>query len=82
MANSKYYLERNRDAINQQRRERYDSDARKRKYYEKRDAILQKCREDKALCPLCCIQYHRPYLRTHLMGRHRLERSDLERFAV
>ena len=54
----------------------------KRKYYEKRDAILQKCREDKALCPLCCIQYHRPYLRTHLMGRHRLERSDLERFAV
>ena len=79
MANSKEYLERNREAINQQRRERYNSEARKRRYYEKRDTILQKCREDKALCPLCRIEYHRPYLRTHLVGRHRLEESEVER---
>ena len=40
MPNSKEYLERNREAINQRRRERYDSDARKRKYYDDRDNIL------------------------------------------
>ena len=68
-----------REAVNQRRRERYDSDARKRNYYENRDAILQKCREDKAVCPLCCIEYHRPYLRTHLVSRHRLEASEVER---
>ena len=79
MANSKEYLERNREAINQQRRERYNSEARKRRYYEKRDTILQRCREDKAMCPLCRIEYHRRYLRTHLVGRHRLEESEVER---
>ena len=47
--------------------------------YAKRDTILQKCWEDKAVCPLCRIEYHRPYLRTHLVGRHRLEESEAER---
>ena len=61
MVNSKEYLEKNREAINQQRRERYNSEARKRRYYEKRDTMLQRCREDKAMCPLCRIEYHRRY---------------------
>ena len=82
MANSKEYLERNREAINQQRRERYNSEARKRKYYENRDAILQKCKEDKALCPLCRIEYHRPYLRAHLAGRHRLAEEEVARLCA
>ena len=77
MPNSKE--ERNRDAMNQRRREQYDSDARMRRYYENRGVILQRRRENKALCPLCRIEYRRPYLRTHLVGRHRLEVSDVDR---
>ena len=79
MANSRAYLDRNREAINQRRREIYNSDARKRKYYENRDAILLKSRADKALCPLCNIEFHRPYLRTHLGGRHKLGEGEVER---
>ena len=82
MPNSKEYLERNREAINQRRRERYDSDTRKRKYYDDRDNILQKRRADKALCPLCRIEYHRPYLRAHLAGRHRLAEEEVARLCA
>ena len=82
MANSKEYLARHREAINQRKRERYDSEARKRKYLENRDVILQKCRENKVMCPLCCIEYNRPYLRAHLVGRHKVNESEAVRFVM
>ena len=72
MGNSKEYLDRHREEINERRRHKYDADARKRKYLENRDAILQKCKEDKAMCPICQIEYHRPYLKTHLTCRHKM----------
>ena len=56
-----------------------NSEARKRRYYANREDILQKCREDKALCPLCQIEFHRPYLKYHLSGRHKLEPCDVKR---
>ena len=77
MGNSKEYLDRHREEINERKRQKYDADARKRKYLENRDAILQKCREDKAMCPICQIEYYRPYLKTHLIGRHKMKECEL-----
>ena len=78
MANSKEYLERNKEAINRQRRENYQSEVRRDKYRANREQILQKLRDDRAMCPLCSIEYRRLYLKRHLMGRHGLESSSVD----
>ena len=72
MVYTQKYYDTHRESINAKRRERYDSAARKEEYYLNRDLILQKKREDKAMCPLCSIEYGRFYLRKHLLSRHKL----------
>ena len=78
MPNSREYLERNREAINAQRRLRYNADARKKAYETQRTVLLQHLRENKIMCPICTIPYHRYYVRKHLAGRHDLDDTRVE----
>ena len=79
MNRHKAHYERHKEAINERRREIYDSDARKRRYYAQQDVILRKRREDRVVCALCRLDYNRQYFKTHLAGRHRLDPSDVQR---
>ena len=76
MPNSRAYLECNREHINELKRLNYNSDARKKAYAAKRDTILKDLRENKIMCPICKIGYHRYHIRKHLVGRHKLENVE------
>ena len=71
MAYTKAYLEKNREIINLKRRQKYCSGSRNVYYRKHRDAILQKSKEDTAMCPICQISYRRLYLSKHLECRHK-----------
>ena len=73
MPNSKEYLERNRAHINELNRLKYNSEARKMAYAANRETILRDLRENKIECPICTLEFHRYYIRKHLVGRHKLE---------
>lgn len=73
MAYTKKYLEANRECINEKRRSKYSSEIRKQEYAENREEILRKGKEDRALCPLCKLDFRRLYIRKHIMTRHKLE---------
>lgn len=79
MPNSKEYLDRNREHINELKRLKYNSEARKKAYAEKRDTILQDLREKKVMCPICKIDYHRYHVRNHLINRHKLDPDTAEK---
>ena len=70
MGSKPEYIEANRESINEKRRIRYDSETRKADYHENREEILKKCREDRALCPLCGLDFRRLYIKRHIETRH------------
>ena len=76
MAYTKKYLESNRDFINAKRRAKYSSEFRKQEYADKRDLILQKGKEDRALCPYCKLDFRRLYIPKHIVTRHKISIPD------
>jgi hypothetical protein len=78
MPNSREYLERNREHINELKRLKYSSDARKMAYAANRETILKDLRQNKVMCPICTLDFHRYYIRKHLVGRHKLEAENAE----
>ena len=42
-------------------------------YAANRETILRDLRENKVTCPICTLDFHRYYVRKHLVGRHKLE---------
>ena len=79
MPNSREYLERNREHINELKRLKYNSETRKIAYAAKRETILKDLRENKVMCPTCTLEFHRYYIRKHLVGRHKLEPESVEK---
>lgn len=71
MAYSTAYLEANRETINYKRRTKYSSVDRKAEYREKRLDILKQGKEDRAICPLCGLDFRRLYIKKHIMTRHK-----------
>ena len=67
---------------NRRRRERYVSSVRRAKYLKNRERILQKYKEDKRVCPLCKVDFVRPYLRTHMMVRHKVKEEEMDKLLL
>ena len=70
MAYTRSYVEANREKINEKKRMKYSTENRKAEYREKREEILQKSKEDRAICPLCGLDYRRLYIPRHIETRH------------
>ena len=70
MAYTKEYFETNRDAINARRRAKYCSAQRKEQYERNRVEILQKQKEDRAVCEMCGKSVRRLYVHRHVATRH------------
>lgn len=73
MAYTQKYLDANREKINERRREKYSSKARKSDYADKREEILKKGKEDRAICPLCNLDFRRLYIKKHIRTRHKTD---------
>ena len=71
MGYTKEYAEKNRETINEKRRNKYSSERRKEEYNEKRCAILEQGRSDRAECPLCGLDFRRLYIPKHIATRHK-----------
>jgi hypothetical protein len=71
MAYTQKYLENNRKTINEKRRAKYSSEARKEEYITKREEILKRGKEDRALCPMCGLDFRRLYIPKHIATRHK-----------
>ena len=71
MGYTKEYADKNRELINEKRRNKYSSARRKEEYNEKRCAILEKGRSDRAQCPLCGLDFRRLYIPKHIATRHK-----------
>ena len=51
---------------------------RKRERYQREKVrVLAASAADIKACPICQIKYKRKYLRTHMIGRHKLHEADL-----
>lgn len=73
MSYQRKYFEANRDKINERRRANYNSEKRIEEYTLNKEEILRKGREDRALCPFCKLDFRRPYIRRHIVTRHKIE---------
>lgn len=73
MGSSPEYIEANRETINLKRRQKYNTEIRKAEYQEKREEILKKGKEDRAICPLCRLDFRRLYIKKHIVTRHKCE---------
>lgn len=76
MGSSPEYIETNRETINLKRRQKYNTEIRKAEYQEKREGILQKGKEDRALCPLCGLDFRRLYIKRHIVTRHKCNPAE------
>ncbi len=72
MAYTRKYVEANREKINEKRRDKYSAELRKAEYQMKREEILQKGKDDRAICPLCGLDFRRLYIKKHVVTRHKL----------
>ena len=79
MGYSREYHLKNKDRLNANRRNRYDSEARKTDYRENRESILLAKKEDRANCPLCQLDYRRLYIPRHLVTRHKLDMEEAKK---
>jgi hypothetical protein len=70
MGYTRAYLEKNREIINQKRRDKYNSDVRKEEYRANREDILAKSKTDRAECPHCGMSFRRLYIPQHIARRH------------
>ena len=77
MAHTKKYVEANRDKINETRRDKYSSEQRKAEYQLKREEILRKGKEERAICPLCGLDFRRLYIPKHVVTRHKMSRNNI-----
>ena len=75
MAYTPEYLEKNREIINEKRRDKYVSRDRKAEYQMHREAILKRGREDRAQCPLCKLEFRRLYIPRHIETRHKIDKE-------
>ena len=70
MGYSAIYLEKNREKINQKRREKYNSDARKVDYERNKERISELGKADRCICPHCKLSFRTVYLQKHIKCRH------------
>jgi hypothetical protein len=73
MVSTQKYLEANREKINERKRNKYSSELRKAEYAETREVILKKGKEDRAICPLCNLDFRRLYIKKHIITRHKID---------
>jgi len=73
MGYTRAYVEAHRGTINEKRRIKYSTERRKEEYKNKREEILQRGKEDRAICPLCGLSFRRLYIPKHIVTRHKCE---------